>query len=245
MSYTLFHSNFSGSTAVLVALNELRVPHEVVEVDYDDVVARKDSESLRRILKANPLAQFPTLVTPDGTVMTEMTAILLFLVNQHGTGTPWDLAHLNTRQLATLYRFMVYTSGNIYPTVTHENFPERFIDIPAAHKDQEKDILEWIRNRGESRRGEAFELLERLVREFNEETFGEAGANTTFLLGTSAPTILDLMMAVVSHYACHPRPTWMKEKCPRLARSAKRTVAQSAFVELYRTNQCAVILDTK
>jgi hypothetical protein len=51
MSYTLFHANFSGSTAVLVALNELQVNHEIVEVDYDDVVARKDSDAIQRLLK--------------------------------------------------------------------------------------------------------------------------------------------------------------------------------------------------
>jgi len=67
-------------------------------------------------------------------------------------------------------------------------------------------VRRWIRTRQEQRRGEAYELLERLIREFNEQTYGpDEGGKTTFLLGTAAPTILDLMMAVVGHYASHPR----------------------------------------
>lgn len=49
--YTLFHARFAGSTAILWALRELGVPHELVELDYDDVVARKDSEPFRRMKK--------------------------------------------------------------------------------------------------------------------------------------------------------------------------------------------------
>jgi len=55
----------------------LGVPHEVVTLEYDKVVERKETPGLARLLSANPLAQFPTLITPEGAVMTEMVAIVL------------------------------------------------------------------------------------------------------------------------------------------------------------------------
>jgi GST-like protein len=55
----------------------LNVPHEVVELDYEKVVRREETPGLDRLLAANPLAQFPTLITPEGVVMTEMAAIIL------------------------------------------------------------------------------------------------------------------------------------------------------------------------
>ena len=55
----------------------LDVPHEVIELEYETVVKRQDTPGLARLLAANPLGQFPTLITPEGVVMTEMVAIVL------------------------------------------------------------------------------------------------------------------------------------------------------------------------
>jgi hypothetical protein len=38
-------------------------------------VDRESHPELDRLLAANPLAQFPTLITPEGAVLTEMVAI--------------------------------------------------------------------------------------------------------------------------------------------------------------------------
>ena len=55
----------------------LGVPHEVVTLDFSKVIKREDTPGLDRFLIANPLGQFPTLITPEGVVMTEMAAIAL------------------------------------------------------------------------------------------------------------------------------------------------------------------------
>lgn len=103
MAYTLYHAKGCGSAAVQVALNVLDVRHHLVELNYDDTSARanKDTPEFQALVTANPLgllhfthfsnadrlidfhlspflsAQFPTLVTPDGTVLTEVAACLL------------------------------------------------------------------------------------------------------------------------------------------------------------------------
>jgi len=55
----------------------LGVPHEVVELDYRKAVKRQDTPGLARFLAANPLGQFPTMITPEGIVITEMVVIVL------------------------------------------------------------------------------------------------------------------------------------------------------------------------
>jgi GST-like protein len=46
-------------------------------MDYNKVVKRQDTPGLDCLLAANPLGQFPTLITPEGTVLTEIAAIVL------------------------------------------------------------------------------------------------------------------------------------------------------------------------
>jgi GST-like protein len=90
------------------------------------------------LLRANPLAQFPTLVTPEGVVMTEMAGIALCasisylmllahcrvtflyedLTERHGKGTPWSIDDWSEEQRAVFYRLMVFIPANVYPTIT-------------------------------------------------------------------------------------------------------------------------------
>lgn len=65
-----------GSVFPLVVLRALKVPHEVVTCDFKETTQKK-GPNYDRLLKANPLAQFPTLITPEGYPLTEMTAIVL------------------------------------------------------------------------------------------------------------------------------------------------------------------------
>ena len=73
MSYILFHATGCGSVLPLTILTVLNIPHELVTLDYEATTTRKDSEQLKRLISYNPLVQFPTLVTPDGAVITEVS----------------------------------------------------------------------------------------------------------------------------------------------------------------------------
>ena len=85
--YTLFHSPGVGSTYTLALLILFSIPHDLVTLDYEFVSSRTSSDpdaeehanspDVRRLLRANKLAQFPTLVTPEGVVVTEMAGIAL------------------------------------------------------------------------------------------------------------------------------------------------------------------------
>lgn len=51
------------------------VSHDIIEMDFESVTRKEDTPEYQRLLAANPLAQFPTMITPEGTVMTETAAI--------------------------------------------------------------------------------------------------------------------------------------------------------------------------
>jgi len=57
MAHTLYHAKGCGSVAVQVALKVLDVPHRLVELDYDETMARtnKDTAEFQAFIIANPL----------------------------------------------------------------------------------------------------------------------------------------------------------------------------------------------
>lgn len=133
--YTVFHSPGTGSVYALALLAALDVSHDIIEMDFESVTRKEDTPEYQRLLAANPLAQFPTMITPEGTVMTETAAIafcwvimnwrgsptdslLVDLNDRHAQGTPWSTSSLTPSQLALFYRLMVFIPANIYPVIT-------------------------------------------------------------------------------------------------------------------------------
>lgn len=67
------------SLAPHILLHEFDVAHEVVWLDLI-----KGDTHTAEFLEVNPLAQVPTLVTEEGEVITEVSAILIYLFAKHG-----------------------------------------------------------------------------------------------------------------------------------------------------------------
>jgi GST-like protein len=104
---TLYGAEGSGSIAVEAALTLLGVPYSLVEgATWAETSARE------RVAPQNPMQQVPTLVLPDGEVMTESAAILLYLADayQHSRLAPSNCEPLRRQYL----RWMVYVSSAIY-----------------------------------------------------------------------------------------------------------------------------------
>jgi GST-like protein len=104
---TLYGAEGSGSIAVEAALTLLGLPYSLVEgATWTETSARE------RVAPQNPMRQVPTLVLPDGEVMTESAAILLYLADayQHSRLAPSNSEPLRRQYL----RWMVYVSSAIY-----------------------------------------------------------------------------------------------------------------------------------
>jgi GST-like protein len=122
--YILFGSNGSGSAAIEVALGVLQAPFRVV------TASTWEPESAQAELKRhNPLGQIPTLVLPDGGVLTESAAILTHLGLVHPAS---GLLPADDAARAQCLRGLVYIAANCYAAIGIIDYPERW--LPEADK---------------------------------------------------------------------------------------------------------------
>ena len=90
------------------------------------------AEGRRRLAAVNPLAQIPTLVLADGTVMTESAAITLYLADL--TGQDSLVPSGDAPQRAAFLRWLVFLVANVYPTYTYADDPSRFVEADEPQR---------------------------------------------------------------------------------------------------------------
>jgi glutathione S-transferase len=119
MSYRLYNRDGSGGFAVEATLALAGIPFELIKVD--SVPNTPLPESFREI---NPMGQVPVLITPDGTLMTETAAILIYLASAHPETkigpAPATPAH------AGFLRWNVFLSVNVYEAILRKGYPDRY-----------------------------------------------------------------------------------------------------------------------
>src|SRR5512135_3515373 len=76
--YTLYGKKGSGSATTQTALELIGAPYRLIET-----ASWEPNEAFADLLKINPLGQVPTLILPDGTVLSESGAILIHLGLDH------------------------------------------------------------------------------------------------------------------------------------------------------------------
>ena len=174
MDLLLYGMKGSGSAAVEIALDLARVPWRRVETATWEKNAAYDD-----LLRVNPLGQVPTLVLPDGTVLSESAAILIHLglVHPQSGLVPHDVA-LRARVL----RGLVYVAANCYAAIGVIDYPERWT-LPA----DDAATNERVRAGARARLHGYWTTFADL---FDEAT-----------LGGAAPNALGLLAAVVSKWS--------------------------------------------
>ena len=131
----LYGAQASGSIAVEAALTLIGLPYTLIEG------ATWAQESAReRVAPVNAMRQVPTLIFPNGEIMTESAAILIDLADRHPAArlAP-TIADPRRRQFL---RWMVYVSSAIYslhwikPDVRRIGAPESLRDavVDAVHE---------------------------------------------------------------------------------------------------------------
>jgi GST-like protein len=86
----------------------------------------KEPEARNQLAPVNPIAQIPTLILPDGTVMSESAAITLVLADI--TGRDDLVPGAAAAERARFLRWLIFMVANIYPTFTYADDPARFVD---------------------------------------------------------------------------------------------------------------------
>jgi GST-like protein len=122
--YKLFARRGWGSALVEAQLAWYALPYEIAEVD--DLFASTAAPD--RLRPTNPLAQVPTLILPNGQVLTESAAITLHLADVAGRD---DLVPAAREAIRPQFlRWLIFLVANVYPTFTYADDPARF--VPGA-----------------------------------------------------------------------------------------------------------------
>ncbi|WP_460137008.1 glutathione S-transferase N-terminal domain-containing protein [Pseudomonas sp. S1_E04] len=114
--YTLYGIDESGSCMIEIALQRCAVPRRRV-----DAASWADGEGSDELARINPLKQVPTLVTPDGQVLTESAAILIHL------GLEFPSSDLLNGNRAQILRGLVYIAAHCYSAIGIIDYPQRWL----------------------------------------------------------------------------------------------------------------------
>jgi GST-like protein len=203
--YKLYGRQGWGSALVEAQLVWYGLPYSMVELD--DLF--KSASAREKRAPVNPLAQVPTLVLPDGRIMTESAAITLFLADATDRRLLVPSPGHATRP--EFLRWLIFIVANIYSTFTYADDPKRFVPPPAAA---------------------AFEAN---VAAYKEKLWRQLDgvAKTPWFLGENF-SALDIFIGVMTHWK--PRQAWFAGACPRLTAIANATAALPELTEMWRRN---------
>jgi GST-like protein len=199
----LYGAQASGSIAVEAALTLIGLPYKLVEG------ATWAQESAReRVAPVNAMRQVPTLIFPDGEIMTESAAILIDLADRH------PAAHLAParadRHRRQFLRWMVYVSSAIYSL--HWIKPDvRRIGAPESLRDA---VVEAVH--------------ERIA--FCWQNMDAQLAPGRYLLGGEL-TVLDLYVTVLSRFG--PWRSRFYEAAPKMTPVVRRVDAEPRLSEFW------------
>jgi GST-like protein len=174
--YVLYGSRNSGSAAVEAALEMAKAPYRIVTASTWG--AKKALAELKRV---NPMHQIPTLVCPDGTVLTESAAILIHVALAHPRAR---LLPASAARRAQALRALVFIAANCYAAIGILDYPERWLG--PRNKNGNERLRKGARKR-----------LHEMWLVFADSC---AHGETRFLFGAQ-PGAADILAAVVSRWS--------------------------------------------
>jgi GST-like protein len=194
-----------GNVIVESAFHVAGIPIDYEEVDYSD-----GSPTRPRLLQFNPLGQVPTLVLPDGTVMTESLAMLHYiddLAPQAGLIPPRGDA-----LRPVFYRWAAFLIAAVYPTYTYGDDPKKWVADEAGSK--------LLRESTDKHRQACWKQIE-----------GEVKG--PWFLGERF-SALDLYLAAMTRW--RPGVLWFAKNTPKVVEIAKRATALDAVAPVMARN---------
>ncbi len=194
-----------GSAIVAAAFAVAKVPLEYEEVDYGG-----GSPTRERLLQVNPLGQVPTLLMPDGAVMTESLAMVHYvndLAPRAGLIPPKGDARRRD-----FLRWSAFLVAAVYPTFTYGDEPGQWVEDPKGAKQLRESTdrhreAQWLRL---------------------EEIAGEP-----WFQGAKM-TALDLYIAVMTRW--RPGRKWFSAHTPKLLAIAEKASAPPGVADVMKRN---------
>lgn len=207
--YRIYWRRNTGAFAPQVVLEQAGVPYELVLVDTE-----KGEHKQPAYLKINPQGRVPALVLPDGGIMTESAAMVLYLADRHGSGrlAPGPDDPDRPRFL----RWLFFMASNLY----------------------EADLRAYYAERYSTEEGTAAGIKAAAVRDMDAlwdmvEAALEPGP---YLLGERA-SVLDPYMAMLASW--HPDVEGLLGRLPRLKRAYELTLARPVVAKVWAQHEAA------
>ena len=201
---TLLGCRGCGSFIVEAALRVADNPYAYEETDYDTPGPQR-----ARLFELNPLGQVPTLVMPDGGVMTESAAILIMIDARAPQASLVPRAGAAERN--AFLRWFIFMVAAVYPTWTYGDNPKKW--LPEAARPEE------LRASSDRHR----ETLWRFVEKSIEPAPWFLGARFS---------ALDIYVGGMTHW--RPGKTWFAAECPKLFGIAAEVEKLPALSSLFR-----------
>ena len=187
--YILYGYPESGSAAVEVEMVEAGITFEMRVLDEE-----AGQMQSAKFLAINPRGQMPSLIHPDGSVITEVPAILLHLADAHpGCGLA---PQPGTSARAQHDRWLSFLHANCYEGVLRFFYTERYTTDPATIGPVRGAALAYV------------------VRHFN--LLANAIDEGPFVFG-DAPMAVDFLIWIMTTWLVEEDLTGLDAKIPRLA----------------------------
>lgn len=193
-----------GSAIVEAALVLAKIPYDRQEADHG---TRQGHDTIAAA--GNPLAQVPTVILPDGTLMTESAALVLYidgLVPELGL-----VPSVKDPLRRDFLRWLMFLVAAVYPTFTYGDDPKKWV----GNADDSK-----LRQSTDEHRMSLWRLVEGAVR-------------GPWFLG-ERPSALDLYISVMTRW--RPGREWFVENCPRLHKIAAEVDRDPRLASVWATN---------
>ncbi len=200
---TLYGAPGWGSTIVEAMLAVADIPYDFVDVAGFD----RPGPARDRLIALNPLAQVPTLVLADGTVMTESAAIALLLAELAPEAPLAPPPGAPDRPL--FLRRLIWLVASVYPTFTYADYPERWTTDKEGLVDKVMDYRKRLWGQFEPEVGAPHVLGERL-------------------------SALDIYVAAMVNW--WPARPWFDANCPRIVAAAEAALAHPAIAAVMARN---------
>ena len=201
MSILLYSRKDTGGLVVEAALAKAGAEYRLAEV-----ADRSSQQTAADLAALNPMRQVPTMVLPDGAVLTESAAIVMHIADLYPAaglapprGTP---AH------ARFLRWTLFMATNLYETDLRYFYAERYTADPAG--------AEGVKAAAVLRMASGFAVIEAALAPFVAgQTLSIADAYLAMLMGWSPqPVASPRLQAVLAAVTADPDygPVWRRHE---------------------------------
>lgn len=200
-----------GSAIAEALLTQAGIGYHALKIRGKDIHNPKGA-----LAKANPLCQIPTMILPNGEVLTESAAIAMWANEQNPQSA---LIPNDEKKRYALLRRLMWLVGAVYPTFTYGDYPEKYVRSQAAQKQ--------LVNSTNARR-------EMLWKHWEAQIANDAQIQPNLFTFGNSITAPDLFLTVMAHW--RPGRAWFAQHCPHLSQVVARVLTTPNLSSVWHNN---------